>query len=85
MTIYMERKEINTKNDFQKFMEEIIFDFKNNKSSWENNNLKLFLEATLEYYRDIDGFYNNMNIKIDSEIPTWQLFADIITGAKYYE
>jgi len=58
-----------------------------NEDGWENPTLDRFLEAMEAYTLDIDGYYKNMHIDInvDAGNPPWQVFADILRGARVYE
>jgi hypothetical protein len=37
------------------------------------------------YTEDVQGFYDNMNLKVNADKPDWSTFADIFKGAKIYE
>ncbi|EMJ83977.1 hypothetical protein LEP1GSC016_1940 [Leptospira borgpetersenii serovar Hardjo-bovis str. Sponselee] len=37
------------------------------------------------YSEDIIGFYRNSNLDLNPKIASWQLFADILCGARIYE
>ena len=73
------------RDSFISFLREFLEDFKSNSDKWENNKLKLFLEAMVAYSEDIDGFYRNTGQNIDPKKPSWRLFADILNGASMYE
>jgi hypothetical protein len=70
---------------FIKFLHLLREDFLNNKSDWENYDMDSFLEALSAYAKDLQGYYNNSEQKIDADVPSWQAFADILLGAKIYE
>ena len=73
------------KKSFVCFLESIRKEFENYPEKWENSNLSNFLEALCRYSEDIQGFYDNTNQNVDSNIASWQVFADIIKGATNYE
>ncbi len=81
----MRTDNIQTKEDFMAFVEELRNDLKANPSEWENSTLDDFLEALSRYTEDIDGYYQNMNININPEKASWRQFADIFMGARIYE
>jgi len=56
-----------------------------NPDRWENNKLEIFLEAISSYAEDIQGYYDNMKMDVNADVPTWQTFADIFKGATMYE
>ena len=76
---------IETKKDFEVFLENLRADFDTNKDEWENRNLKDFLEALHAYTSSIEGYYKNMDIPFDENRPTWLNFADVLLGATVYE
>jgi hypothetical protein len=76
---------ISDKKSFASFLESIRKEIEGSPENWENTNLKDFLEAMHRYTIDIQGYYDNTNQNIDSNIPSWQVFADIIKGATIYE
>lgn len=77
--------EITDRKSFIRFLEEFHQDFLKNQDDWENHNLDRFLEAMTAYAKDIQGYYNNTNQRIDADIPSWKVFADILQGARIYE
>ncbi|KAF2519941.1 hypothetical protein E0W68_01560 [Flavobacterium salilacus subsp. salilacus] len=76
---------INDKEDFIEFVRELYEVFKTNPEKWENNTIELFLEAMAAYAKDIQGYYDNTNQNIDANKASWQVFADILSGARIYE
>jgi hypothetical protein len=76
---------VTDRQDFIKFLHLLREDFLNNKSDWENSDMASFLEALSAYAKDLQGYYNNSERKIDADMPSWQAFADILLGAKIYE
>ena len=74
-----------TKQDFITFLERFRKDFHSNPDRWENKTLDDFLEAMQAYTEDIQGYYNNNNLKIDSDKADYRIFADILNGAAIYE
>ena len=85
MDIYDLKDNIKDKRDFERFLERLKLDFRDNKEDWENKTLKDFLESLQAYTEDIEGYYKNQNKLFDSENPSWQTFAQILLGAKIYE
>ena len=80
-----EKTKINDRHSFVEFLRLFRADLNSNPDEWENKNLDDFLEAMTRYAEDIQGYYNNFDIKINSEEASWQVFADIFKGAKIYE
>lgn len=76
---------VTDRQSFIKFVELLRQDFLNNPEEWENNTLDRFLDAMSAYAEDIQGYYDNMKMDLNSDEPTWQTFADILRGATIYE
>lgn len=71
--------------EFVEFLKAFKSDFDANKSTWGNTTLEDFLEAMITYTEEVQGFYDNMNLNIDADIPTWENFKTILKGASMYE
>lgn len=80
----MKVEEIQTKNDFVRFLRALKKDCLNNFSSWENRDIEAFLEAMAAWVEDMEGFYINQGLPVP-EKPDWKVFADILMGGKLYE
>lgn len=76
---------VETRQDFIKFLNDLLIDFQVNKDKWGNKDLESFLEALSRYTEDIDGFYSNTTQKINADKASWKIFADMFMGAKLYE
>jgi len=76
---------VQTKKEFQEFLVALAEDYKANGTEWENSDIGLFLEALASYAQDIDGYYKNTNQTINSNIPSWRVFAEMLCGARVYE
>jgi hypothetical protein len=85
MQANFESIEVNDRKSFIIFLKLYYQDLLNNKSLWENKDLKDFLEAMIRYTKDIDGYYINSDQSINPEIASWKLFADILKGTRVYE
>ena len=62
-----------TRKEFIKFIKEF------------RNDLENFLEAMEIYTEDIQGYYDNVNLKINADEPSWENFANILKGSSIYE
>ena len=74
-----------TRKKFIKFIKEFRNDLENNKPEWENQTLESFLEALERYTEDIQGYYDNVNLIINTNEPSWENFANILKGSSIYE
>lgn len=54
-------------------------------SKWENLSTVLFLEAMAAWLESSGNLYKNLNLDTDSEVASWQIFADAIQAATIYE
>lgn len=81
---YSNRKRM-TRKDFITFLKEFKQDFHENNNSWENKTLEDFLESMISYTEDVQGYYDNNNLNIDADNPTWENFRTILMGASVYE
>ena len=79
--------EVVDRKSFIIFLEKFYEGYLENKDKeeWENPTLERFLEAMTRYAKDVQGYYNNFHLNIDADVPSWRVFADILTGAKGYE
>ncbi|GIJ97292.1 hypothetical protein CAPN001_18610 [Capnocytophaga stomatis] len=77
--------QVNTREDFAKFLEMLKNNLEHNPQDWENTTLPDFLDALSRYTEDIQQYYINTNQNIDANIPNWNVFADIFKGAMIYE
>lgn len=75
---------VNSKDEFVKFVGELIKDLRNNPETWENSNLDNYLEAIQSWVEDMEGWENNLSIDI-STMNVWQLMANILFASKIYE
>lgn len=73
------------REEFSKFLLQLQTDLEENPQNWENRTLFDFLEAMSRYTIDIQQFYKNTEQNINADEPSWQVFADIMLGAKIYE
>ncbi|MBB6004026.1 hypothetical protein [Arcicella rosea] len=76
---------VTDRQSFIKFLDLLQKDFIDNPESWENKNLPDFLEALSSYTEEIQGYYDNMKLKVNADKPDWSTFADIFKGARIYE
>ena len=76
--------EVKTREDFIVFLERLHSDLNANHHEWENSSLGSFLEAMKAWTTDMDGHYANQGLTPSAE-PSWQIFADILNGARIYE
>jgi hypothetical protein len=76
---------VTDRQSFVNFLEKFHQDLLNNKQDWENKTLEDFLEALTRYADDIQSYYDNTGQNINANTASWQVFADMLQGAKVYE
>ena len=76
--------EIANRAEFLSFLASLRSDLKTKPYGWENRDLPTFLQAMESWVADMDGYYRNIGQEMPPE-PTWQMFADILNGARVYE
>lgn len=77
--------EVTNRQSFVEFLDLLLKDYHENSKEWENRTLTDFLEAMSRYAEDIQGYYDNMNLKVNADKADWSTFADIFKGAVIYE
>jgi hypothetical protein len=84
MELYKEIKNINSKEEFIRFLGLLISDFKNNSDEWENKSIESFLEGIQSWVEDMEGYYENNNLSTPNNID-WGFFANVFYSGKIYE
>ena len=77
--------QVHDKQTFIAFLKAFHADFQKNPDHWENNTLEAFLESLAAYAENIQSFYDNLELAIDVDKPSWRVFADMLKGASTYE
>ena len=77
--------EVEDRASFIQFIYALKEDLITHPHRWENRRLEDFLEAMAAYAKDMQGTYDQTRQKTNADIPSWQLFADILSGATMYE
>lgn len=75
---------IDNKQDFLKFLEQLIKYFNEHQNEWENVTLPDYLGAAQQWTEDMEGYYMNKKLPMPENI-NWQVFADILIAATMYE
>jgi hypothetical protein len=84
MSIYLEIKNVKTKEDFIKFLGMLAEDKKSNIEEWENKSIEDYLESIKSWIEDMEGYYKNNNIQAPKNID-WNFIANILYVGKIYE
>jgi hypothetical protein len=79
-----EIQNIRSKEDFIKFVGDLILDLKTNPNTWENKNLDDYLKALQRWTGDMEGYYINNNLPVPENV-NWRIFADMLMAARMYE
>lgn len=84
MDLIKKHTSIQSKEDLVEFISALRADLKTNPSSWENMDLESFLEAMQSWMEAMEWYYKNHG-RLMPNPPTWQVFADVLMGARIYE
>jgi hypothetical protein len=76
---------VDSRASFIDFLALLQKEFLGNPTQWENKTLADFLDAMRNYAEDIQGYYDNTSQSVDANEASWQVFADIMRGARMYE
>ena len=76
---------IQSKADFDAFVQLLLRNYREYPDEWENNTLELFLQGLAGFVESMEGYYSNVGAKVDLERPGWRVFADILLAARVYE
>jgi len=76
---------IKTREDFLKFLNTLLMNYQKSKADWENNTVESFLNGMIGFTEDASGYYENIDEDVNTERPSWRLFADILLAARIYE
>jgi hypothetical protein len=76
---------VTSREDFARFVAAFRADLLTNPKEWENQTLEDFLDALSRYVEDVPGYLKNVRSAVHPEIPSWQLFAITLCGARVYE
>ena len=76
---------MDSRSDLVQFIYALQNDLKQHPENWENNDLHTFLGALAAFLGDADGFYRNMKVDVDADLPSWRLLADCLQAAAVYD
>lgn len=75
---------IQSREDLAVFMENLKQDLIEHPEAWENADLHSFLDAMQSWVKAMEWCYKNHGKEMPN-LPTWQMFGDILMGARVYE
>jgi hypothetical protein len=81
-------KHVRDKSTFIVFLRELIIDYQNNQTAWENRTLGEFLESMGGWLEDMDleEYYQRIDAsEVMQEPINWRVFADVLVAATLYE
>lgn len=70
--------------DLAEFISALAADLESKPESWENGELRPYLEAAGAWAASMHGYYQNMGLKMEEQSP-WRLVADLLMAARIYE
>lgn len=75
---------IESKEDFLRFVQQLILDCRSSPEQWVNKDLESYFEAMESWVANIEQYYINMKMPVPQKI-NWRVFADILIAATMYE
>lgn len=77
-------KEIRTKQDFVAFANELSEKFYDDSESWKNKDIGTYLEAIATWINEMEDDYKKQGLPVPENLD-WQLMADMLDAARFYE
>ncbi|MGV6944272.1 DUF7660 family protein [Sphingobacterium kyonggiense] len=74
MDILKQANTIKDKEDFVEFMKQLSRDIAENPQVWDNDSLEHYIGGLWGY-----------SISLETDVPTWKLFAQMLLAARVYE
>lgn len=74
-----------TRKEFISFLDDLRSALEDNPAALENKTIPQFLEAMASYTKDVQGFYDNMKISMNTDEASWENFKTNIKGSTIYE
>lgn len=75
---------VSSREGLANFVGRLAEDLELNPDSWENADLRSYLEGLRGWIMDVDGYFENRGETAPPE-PSWQLMATILLAARVYE
>jgi len=79
-----QQEEIETREDFVRFVHALQADLRDNAAGWENPSLGSYLEALEAVADSIHQRFKNHGLSLPDQ-PTWRIIGDILLTARIYE
>ena len=84
MNLHEQAINVQSRDDFVKFVQALLRDLRSGDTPWENATLDRFIEALAAWSNDMDGYYANRGEAAPAQ-PSWRLLAEILLAATMYE
>ncbi len=78
-------KTVTSKEEFEFFLQCLIKDYLDNRNKWENSDLRNYLEGLSGYVIDMEGYYRDIEEKVDVNVISWRIAAEMLIAASVYE
>ncbi|MFF4948189.1 hypothetical protein [Streptomyces chattanoogensis] len=75
---------VRTRSDLVAYIRELSQEAKTASGGWENPSIDRYLEALGAWTNDMDGYVANRGVPLPDR-PDWQLIADMLRAACFYE
>ena len=77
-------KDIETRDDFVVFVQNLLRDWRQRPDQWENASLEAYLEAIAAWVQDMDGYEGRRGEALPKHL-TWRHVGEILLAARIYE
>lgn len=84
MDISKSINDIDSKEKFIEFLNELINDREKKDAEWENKDIPEYLESISSWVEDMEGYYMNTNQDVPNDI-NWSFIAQLFYVGKIYE
>jgi hypothetical protein len=76
---------MDSRSDLIQFIYALQDDLDEHPERWENSDLRTYLGALAGFLHDAHGYYKNMELPVDADVPSWRLLADCLLAASAYD
>ena len=75
---------VKTAEELADVVNAIARDWETDGRAWQNQTAGAFVEALAAWLTDMQGYYANRGTTVAAQSP-WQVMADAVSAARYYE
>jgi hypothetical protein len=76
---------VNSRSDLVCFIYALLTNLEKHPEDFENRDLRDYLGALARFLNDAHGYYHNLELNVNADVPSWRLFADCLRAARVYD